>query len=91
MQLAIGADNIKWLDYPRKYILVFSMFGWFFPVLTLIPAHIIGRIFVIVMGQPMTWISQANSHLLFFELPSLAFIMIVSPKNHDSHPFLRYS
>ena len=45
-QLAIGADNIKWLDYPRKHILVLSMFGWFFPVLTLIPAHIIGRIFV---------------------------------------------
>ncbi|ETR66000.1 MAG: rod shape determining protein RodA [Candidatus Magnetoglobus multicellularis str. Araruama] len=29
-----------------------------------------------VMGQPMTWISQANSHLIFFALPSLAFVMI---------------
>ena len=45
-QLAIGADNIKWLDYPRKHLLVLSMFGWFFPVVTLIPLKFIGRVFV---------------------------------------------
>ena len=31
-----------------------------------------------VMGQPMTWFSQANSHLLFFALPSAAFTLIVN-------------
>ena len=31
-----------------------------------------------VMGQPMTWISQANSHLLFFALPQVVFTLIVS-------------
>jgi len=45
-QLAIGADNIKWLDYPRKHLLVLSMFGWFFPLMLLIPVQMIGNIFV---------------------------------------------
>ena len=46
-QLAIGADNIKWLDYPRKHILVLSMFGWFFPVVRLlITSRVIGQIVI---------------------------------------------
>jgi len=45
-QLAVGSDNIKWLDYPRKHLLVLSMFGWFLPVISLIPSQLIGRIFV---------------------------------------------
>lgn len=45
-QLAIGADNVKWLDFPRKHLLVLSMFGWFFPVMILIPVQFIGKILV---------------------------------------------
>ena len=30
-----------------------------------------------VMGQPMTWISQANSHMLFFAMPCLAFSLLL--------------
>ncbi len=29
-----------------------------------------------VMGQPMTWISAANSHLIFFALPALVLGMM---------------
>lgn len=35
-----------------------------------------------VMGQPMTWISAANSHLIFFALPTLVLAMTAARLGH---------
>lgn len=32
-QLALGADNTRWIDFARRHVLLLSLFGWIVPLL----------------------------------------------------------
>lgn len=74
--LSVGKDFRQREAYQVFSIVLFGI-AWMFAVHWFISwGNILGLL--PVMGQPMTWVSAANSHLLFFALPSLYFALVLS-------------
>jgi cell division protein FtsW (lipid II flippase) len=75
-QLSKGRD-FKDRDTWQVFSLILFGTTWMYAVHWLISwGNVLGLL--PVMGQPMTWISAANSHLLFFALPALSLSLILA-------------
>ncbi len=77
----LGRRVSEWLGTQRQAgeMASLALYGlaWLFAAHWLIAwGNILGLL--PVMGQPMTWLSAGNSHLLLFAFPGLAFALIVA-------------